>query len=52
MEDSVILSHTKWECKCHIVWIPNLPKKMLFGKLRTRWEKYLVNLHGREKALS
>ena len=28
------LSHTKWECKYHIVWIPKYRKKRLFVKLR------------------
>ena len=32
MEQS--LSHTKWECKYHIVWIPKYRKKKLFKELR------------------
>ncbi len=28
------LSHTKWECKYHIVWIPKYRKKKLFKELR------------------
>jgi len=28
------LSHTKWECKFHVVWIPKCRRKMLFGQLR------------------
>ena len=28
------LSHTKWECKYHIVWIPKYRKKRLFWELR------------------
>ena len=28
------LSHAKWECKYHIVWIPKRRKKVIFGKLR------------------
>ena len=27
MNDSESLSHTKWECKYHIVFIPNIAKK-------------------------
>jgi putative transposase len=34
MEHSTSLSHTKWECKYHIVWIPKYRKKVLFGRLR------------------
>lgn len=37
MCDSQSLSHTKWECKYHIVWIPKYRKKALFVELR----KYL-----------
>lgn len=25
------LSHTKWECKYHIVWIPKYRRKSLYG---------------------
>jgi putative transposase len=28
------LSHTKWECKYHIVFIPKYRRKTLFGELR------------------
>ena len=28
------LSHTKWDCKYHIVWIPKYRKKTLFLELR------------------
>ena len=28
------LSHTKWDCKYHIVWIPKYRKKRLFWELR------------------
>ena len=34
MERKNSLSHTKWECKYHIVWIPKRRRKILFGKLR------------------
>ncbi len=29
------LSHTKWECKYHVVFIPKYRKKRIFGTLRT-----------------
>ena len=32
MEQS--LSHTKWECKYHIIWIPKYGKKKIFKELR------------------
>ena len=28
------LSHTRWECKYHVVWIPKCRRKVLFGELR------------------
>ena len=28
------LSHTKWECKYHVVFIPKCRKRMLYGQLR------------------
>lgn len=34
MNDTQCLSHTKWECKYHIVWIPKCRRKMLYGQLR------------------
>jgi len=35
--DQGSLSHTKWECKYHVVFIPKLRRKTLYGDLR----KYL-----------
>ena len=34
MQESSSLSHTKWECKYHVVWIPKYRKKRLFYALR------------------
>lgn len=34
MEDVQSLSHTVWECKYHVVWIPKYRKKVLYGELR------------------
>jgi len=34
MENEVSLSHTRWECKYHIVWIPKYRKKTMYGQLR------------------
>ena len=28
------LSHSVWECKYHIVWIPKYRKKALYGQIR------------------
>ena len=34
MYDEQSLSHTKWDCKYHIIWIPKYRKKSIFGDLR------------------
>ena len=38
------LSHTKWDCKYHIVWIPKYRKKRLFWELRQQLEPVLREL--------
>jgi len=40
------LSHTRWDCKYHLVWIPKYRKKVIYGQLR----KYLGEVF-RELAL-
>ena len=37
MDDLQSLSHTAWDCKYHVVWIPKCRRKVLYGQLR----KYL-----------
>ena len=37
MYDEQSLSHAKWDCKYHVIWIPKYRKKTIFGDLR----KYL-----------
>ena len=32
--DANSLSHTKWECQCHIVFIPKYRRKVLYGQVR------------------
>jgi len=34
MDEYESLSHTKWECKYHVVFIPKCRRKILYGKLR------------------
>ena len=38
------LSHSVWECKYHIVWIPKYRKKILYGNLRQYLGEILHNL--------
>ena len=37
MDEYASLSHTKWECKYHVVFIPKCRRKLLYAQLR----KYL-----------
>lgn len=34
MDDYESLSHSKWECKYHVVFIPKWRRKVLYGELR------------------
>ena len=44
MNDVESLSHTKWECKSHIVFIPKYRKKALYGALRQQLGEVLKQL--------
>ncbi len=34
MDETESLSHTKWDCKYHVVFIPKCRRKALYGQLR------------------
>jgi putative transposase len=34
MNDIQSLSHTVWDCKYHLVWIPKCRRKVLYGQLK------------------
>jgi len=34
MKEYQSLTHTRWDCKYHIVWIPKKQKKKIIGALR------------------
>jgi len=34
MRDYKRLSHTRWDCKYHIVFIPKKRRKIIFGSIR------------------
>ena len=38
------LSHTRWMCKYHIVFIPKYRRKIIYNKLRVDIQKYIKNL--------
>jgi len=46
MDDVESLTHTLWECKYHVVWIPKYRKKVMFCKLREPMGTLLKDLLG------
>ena len=44
MHDWKSLSHVRWDCKYHIVFVPKYRKKKLYGKFRARGGDILRNL--------
>ena len=44
MDDRESLSHTKWDCKYHIVWIPKYRKKAIFLGLRPELGRVIRSL--------
>ena len=34
MDEFECLSHTKWDCKYHVIFIPKYRRKALYGQLR------------------
>ena len=43
-DDTSSLSHTRWNCQYHIVFIPKYRRKEIFAKLRSDIGKYLRRL--------
>jgi len=44
MDEYESLSHTKWECKYHVIFIPKCRRKALYGQLRQHLGEVLRNL--------
>ena len=38
------LSHSKWVCKYHIVFIPKYRRKIIYYKLRKNIQSYIIDL--------
>jgi putative transposase len=45
MKEYQSLSHTRWDCKYHVVFIPKRRKKRIFGALRRQVEGHLMGDH-------
>ena len=44
--DSNSLSHTKWNCKYHVVFIPKYRRKVMFGEVRKDLQEIIPKLCG------
>ena len=44
MDDYQSLSHTRWECKYHVVFIPKCRRKVLYNQIRKELGKVLAEL--------
>ena len=44
MADNNSLSHTKWNCKYHIVFAPKFRRKIIYGDLKAELGKILRQL--------
>ena len=50
MHDWKSLSHVRWDCKYHVVFIPKYRKRVMYGKLRTKIGEIIRDLC-RQKSL-
>jgi len=48
MQNYKSLSHTRWDCKCHIVLIPKKRKKQIYGSIRQYLGEILYELAKRK----
>ena len=44
MRDYKSLSHTRWDCKYHIVFIPKKRRKVIFGSIRKHLDEVFHDL--------
>ena len=44
MDDSTSLSHTRWECKYHVVFIPKYRRQVMYGQIRKELGKVFMEL--------
>ena len=50
MDKTESLSHTRWECKYHIVFIPKCRRKALYGQLRKHLGEVFRQLVGQKES--
>ena len=51
MNNTQCLSHSRWECKYHVVWIPKCRKKTLYGRLRKNLGEVLRELARQKESM-
>jgi putative transposase len=44
MDDTLSLSHTRWECKYHVVFVPKCRRKVFYGQIKKELGKVLAEL--------
>ena len=44
------LSHTKWDCKYHVVFVPKRRRKVMYGKVRERLGEVFRQLAGQKES--
>jgi len=49
MDEYESLSHTKWACKYHVIFIPKCRRRALYGQLRERLGEVFRNLAARKQ---
>ena len=52
MDEFESLSHSKWECKYHVVFIPKRRRKTLYGQLKKHLGEVFTGWHSRGRAKS
>ena len=50
MKEYQSLSHTRWDCKYHVVFIPKRRKKRIFGELRRHLGEMFRDLAGHKES--
>ena len=51
MRDYKSLTHTRWDCKYHIVFIPKYRRKVLFGHIRKELKEVFHRLARQKESL-
>jgi len=41
------LSHSKWDCKYHVVFVPKRRRKVIFGQTRRHLDRFSMRWPGR-----